>query len=151
MPMPKRRLSLLAVEVDGYTPSCVERSRDDVHDTIIVAQQPFESATRFAARIVERVARARAEGATVAKASFACNGRSDMEAIAARLLVVRAILVENPDLCDADVTMTSSNPSSPVRHQLAAIRQTLQEHGPRSVPAEEELEAERTALLQRVA
>jgi hypothetical protein len=153
MPMPKRRFSLLAVEVDGYSPSSLQRARDGVHDTIIVAQQPSEPAAKFAARLVERIARVRGEGSTIVRASLACNGQSDLEAIAARILVVRTILAQNPDLCDSDVSMTSSHASSALRHQLEAIRQTLQEHGLKRVPSEEKLEetAAISAPLQRVA
>jgi hypothetical protein len=148
MRMPRRRFSLLAVEVDGYSPTSLEQTRDGVHDTIIVAQQPFESATEFASRLVERIERAKREGSTLVKATLACSGRSDIEAIAARILVVRTMLVANPDLGDSGVSMTS--PSSSLRHQLEAIRQTFFEHGPRSVPVDE-TDASAQTPLQRVA
>jgi hypothetical protein len=158
MPMPRRRLSLLAVEVDGFSPSSLARVRDGVHDTLIVAQQPSESAASFAARLVERIERVRGERSTIVKASLACNGRSDVEAIAARILVVRTMLASNPDLCDRDVSLTSSHPSASLRHQLEAIRQTFVEHGLQSA-APEEAETVETAEtgvavpapLQRVA
>jgi hypothetical protein len=152
MPMPRRRISLLAVEVDGYSAPCLERARDGIHDTIIVAQQPSEPAAKFAARLVERIDRARAEGSAIVRAGLACNGRSDVEAIAARILVVRTMLAQNPDLCDSDVSLTSSHPNPALRHQFEAIRQTFREHGPRNVVAEERLEAALgSAPLQRVA
>jgi len=153
MRMPVRRFSLLAVEVDGYSPSSLERVREGVHDTIIVAQQISEPAARFAARLVERIQRVRADSSTIVKASLACNGRDDVEAIAARILVVRTMIAANPDLCDSDVSMTSSNASSALRHQLEAIRQTLREHGLRSAPKEIEHETISLdpATLQRVA
>src|SRR5262249_11655557 len=141
MPMPKRRVSLLAVEVDGYSPPGLQRARTGIHATITVAKQPSEPAATFAARLVERIDRARAEGSVIVRASLACNGRSDVEAIAARILVVRTILAQNPDLCDSDVSMTSSHPNPALRHQFEAIRQTFREHGPRNVFAEERLEA----------
>lgn len=153
MQMPRRRLSLLAIELDGYSPSCLDGARDDVHDTIIVAQQPSESAAKFAARLVERIKRVRSEGASVARASLACNGRGDVEAIAARILVVRTMIAANPDLCDSDVSLTSSNKSPALRHQFEAIRQTFREHGLRTAPEPRELEplAPGSAPLQRVA
>jgi hypothetical protein len=151
MRMPRRRFSLLAIEVDGHSPSSLERAREGVHDTIIVAQEPSESAARFAARLVERIELARSEGSIVVRASLACSGRSDVEAIAARILVLRTMLAQNPDLSDADVSMTSS--SYALRHQLEAIRETLREHGLRRATLESELEAAAPSStpLQRVA
>jgi hypothetical protein len=151
MPMPRRRLSLWAIEVDGDLPPCVELARDGVHGTIIVAQRPAESAAKFAARLVDRIERARSDGSTIARASLACSARSDVEAIAARILVVRTMLAKNPDLCHADVAMTSS--SFALRHQLEAIRETFREHGLGSAPVAGELDvAPATAApLQRVA
>jgi hypothetical protein len=148
MRVPGRRFSLLAIEVDGYSPMSLERARDGVHDTIIVAQQPFEPAGQFAARLVERIERAKREGASLVSANLACNAKSDIDAVAARILVVSTMLAHNPDLGDSGVSMTSANPNGPLRHQLEAIRQTFFEHGPRSAPAEE---ADAEAPLQRVA
>ena len=54
MQTPARSFSLLVVEVDGYSPSSLEQARDGVHDTTIVAQQPFESVAEFSSRLVER-------------------------------------------------------------------------------------------------
>jgi hypothetical protein len=153
MQMPRRRFSLLAIELDGYSPSCVDRARSGVHDTIIVAQQPSESAAKFAARLVERIKRVRADGAIISRASLACNGSVDVDAIAARILVIRTMIAANPDLCDSDVSMTSSNKSSALRHQFEAIRQAFLEHGVRSAPEPSQLEpvAPGSAPLQRVA
>jgi hypothetical protein len=148
MRMPGRRFSLLAIEVDGYSPTSLERARDGVHDTIIVAQQPFEPASQFAARLVERIERAKREGSSLVSATLACNAQSDVDAIAARILVVSTMLAHNPDLRDSGVSLTSSNASGSLRHQLEAIRQTFAEHGPRNAPVEE---VDAAAPLQRVA
>jgi hypothetical protein len=61
------------------------------------------------------------------------------------------MLAKNPDLCHADIAMTSS--SFALRHQLEAIRETFREHGLGSAPVERELELApmTTAPLQRVA
>jgi hypothetical protein len=151
MRMPIRRFSLLAVEVGGHSRSSLERARDGAHDTIIVAQNPSESAAQFAARLVERIESVRSEGSSIVRASLACSERHDVEAIAARLLVVRTMLVNSPDLCDADVSLTS--PCFALRHQLEAIRETLREHGLRRAPldGEPEVAAPNSAPLQRVA
>jgi hypothetical protein len=139
----------LAIELDGYSPKSLERARDGVHDTIIVAQQPFEAASQFATRLVERVERAKREGAALVSATLACNGNGDVDAIAARILVVSTMLAHNPDLHEAGISLTTSSPNGPMRHQLEAIRQTFFEHGPRNAPGEADADVE--APLQRVA
>jgi len=120
-----RRFSLLAVEVGGYSPSSLETARHRDHDTIVVAQQPYETGAVFASRLVERIKRVKKEGSSIVKAALACNGRADMDALAARLLVVRTIFAESPDLCDSDVTMSTVDTNPGLRLQLEAIRYTV--------------------------
>jgi hypothetical protein len=128
MAMPARRISLLAVEWSGYCPSSLDGARDATYDTIVVAQQPSESSSAFAARLVERLRRIRNEGSTLVRAALACNGRCDTEVVAARVLAVRAMLATNPHLDDSDLSMTSSESSPDVRRLFDAIRETLREH-----------------------
>ena len=124
----QRHVSLLAVEVDGHSVSEVERACDEVLHRIVVAQRPTESAGKFAARLIQRIRKLQKHGASVVKAALACNSRSDVAAISARVLVLRSMLAANPDLSDSDLALTSSDRVGSLRYQFEAIMMTLREH-----------------------
>jgi hypothetical protein len=124
----RRDVSLLAIELNGYSSVSLDTARSAPTDTIVVAQQPLESTGKFAVRLVERIRRLQRRGVGVSTAVLACGHRSDAEAIGGRFLLVRTLLATCAGLSDTNLSIVSAGGRAVSRYQHQAILQTIREH-----------------------
>lgn len=126
-PVGGRRLRLVVVE-DGAEGLGPYLSPDASADTMVLHQSTEEPAAELAVRVIQRIASIERSGQGVAKAVVLLGPRLDQQAMAARQLLARALLVhaQVAAMGSGELVLVVGSQADPaLRHHLMALVEAL--------------------------